>query len=127
MTEKLEFYKCDICGNFVQIILNGVGELVCCGEKMNHLIPKQDEENEISEKHTPIIETKENKTSVTLKKHPMTPEHYIQFIEIYKKDKSEIHLKYLEPNDVAEFNISSCLEEIEALENCNIHGLWKSK
>ena len=48
----------------------------------------------------------------------------IQFIEIYKKDKSELHLKYLNPGDIAEFNITCLPEEIDAIEFCNIHGLW---
>lgn len=127
MTEKLELYKCKICGNLVQVILNGIGELVCCGEAMEHLVPHLEENNELSKKHTPIIEESENKRFVRLKYHPMAPEHYIQFIEIYPKDKSRLHLKYLNPNDIAEFEITHFEENIEALEHCNIHGLWKNK
>ena len=57
----------------------------------------------------------------------MKPEHYIQFIEVYSKDKSCLHLKYLNPNDVAEFDISYLDDNFEALEYCNIHGLWINK
>ena len=125
MTEKLELYKCNICGNLIQVLLTGVGELVCCGHTMDHLIPHQDEKNEFTEKHTPRIEKDENNRFVRLKYHPMTPEHYIQFIEVYPKDKSRLHLKYLTPNDIAEFDITHFEENIEALEYCNIHGLWQ--
>ena len=86
MTEKLELYKCHICGNLVQVLLNGVGELVCCGQNMEHLEPHQEENNELAEKHVPRIEQEDGKRFVRLKYHPMIPEHYIQFIEIYPKD-----------------------------------------
>ena len=126
MTETLELYKCNICGNLVQVILNGEGELVCCGEAMKHLVPSQEQNNELAEKHTPMIEQDENSRFVKLKYHPMSPEHYIQFIEVYPKDKSRLHLKYLNPNEIAEFDITHFEENIEAIEHCNIHGLWKS-
>ncbi len=127
MTEKLDLYKCNICGNTVQVLLNGIGELVCCGEKMEHLIPHTEENPELTEKHTPVFEKRENEQFVTLKYHPMIPEHYIQFIETFSKDKNEVHLKYLYPNEKAESNISCLKGDLEALELCNIHGLWRSQ
>ena len=127
MTEKLELYRCNVCGNLVQVVLSGAGELVCCEERMVLLTPHQDELNELSEKHVPEIENNDGKTLVTLRKHPMLPEHYIQFIEVCSKDKSHFSLKYLEPNDNAEFDITNFSEEFEAIEYCNIHGLWKNK
>ena len=125
MTEKLEIYKCHICGNVVQVLLNGMGELVCCGENMKLLEP-QFEENELGEKHIPQIIEENNKKYVRLDKHPMINEHYIQFIEVCSKDKSEIRLKYLYPNQKAEFDISDFDSE-NAVELCNIHNLWRSK
>ena len=127
MTEKLEIYKCHICGNLIQVILSGVGELVCCGQPMEHLIPHKEEGNELAEKHTPVIEQEENSRFVRLKYHPMIPEHYIQFIEVYPKDKSRLYLKYLNPNEPAEFEITHFEEIMDALEYCNIHGLWINK
>ena len=59
--EKLEIYKCHVCGNIVQVLLNGMGELVCCGENMKHLEP-QFEENELGEKHVPQIIEENDKT-----------------------------------------------------------------
>lgn len=125
MTEKLEIYKCHICGNVVQVLLNGMGDLVCCGENMKHLEP-QFEENELGEKHVPEIIEENGKKFVRLDKHPMINEHYIQFIEVCSKDKSEIRLKYLYPNQKAEFDISDFNSE-NAIELCNIHNLWRSK
>ena len=127
MTEKLEIYKCHICGNLVQVLLNGMGELVCCGEKMEHLIPKEEDNSELAEKHKPVIEQQDDKRYVTLKYHPMIPEHFIQFIEVYPKDKSRLYLKYLKPNESAEVDITHFEENIEAIEYCNIHGLWGNK
>ena len=127
MTEKLELYKCHICGNLVQVLVNGIGELVCCGQNMENLVPKYEENNGLAEKHVPIIEEENNRRIVTLKHHPMVEEHYIQFIEIYPKDKSRLYLKFLQPNEIAEFDITHFEENVEVLENCNIHGLWKMK
>lgn len=127
MTEKLDLYKCHICGNLVQVLLNGAGELVCCGEAMEHLIPHLEENNELSEKHTPILEKEGDRRYVRLKYHPMIPEHYIQFVEVYPKDKSRLYLKYFNPSENVEMDITHFEENIEALEHCNIHGLWKNK
>ena len=125
MTEKLEIYKCNICGNVVQILLNGMGDLVCCGENMQHL-QCQFKEDELGEKHVPQIFEEDGKKVVKLEKHPMSKEHYIQFIEVFSKDKSEVRLKYLYPDQIAEFDISN-FEDVGAVELCNIHGLWRSK
>lgn len=135
MTEKTEFYRCNICGNTVQVLINGIGELSCCGEKMEYLEP-QYEENEIGEKHVPEIENRhegcengvcENRTVITLRKHPMTKEHYIQFIAAKNKQNDEIRIKYLKPEQIAEYDITNFCQEACAVEYCNIHGLWRSK
>lgn len=127
MTEKLELYKCQICGNLVQVILPGFGELVCCNEKMEKLIPKENDNTEASEKHIPEIYKEENSRFVKLIHHPMNNEHYIQFIEAYNNDKTKMILQYFNPDEKAEMEITGFAENIEALENCNIHGLWRNK
>ena len=127
MTEKFDLYKCQVCGNVVQVLLNGVGQLVCCEQPMTNMVPREESGNELAEKHTPVIEQDENKRFVRLRMHPMTEEHYIQFIEVYTKDKKNLHLKFLEPNEIAEFDITNFEDELETLELCNIHGLWRSK
>ena len=126
MTKKLEIYKCEICGNIVQVLISGEGELVCCGEKMKKQ-EIQTSREEIGEKHMPEIEIRDDKKYVTVNKHPMSEEHYIQFIEVTDKNKSKMYLKYLSPNDKAEFKIPKCMDEIEAVSYCNIHRLWGNK
>lgn len=128
MTEKLELYKCNICGNMVQVLIEGAGELYCCGEPMELLSAQVDDNRDgLGEKHTPEIEVYEDKKCITLKKHPMQKEHYIQFIEAYPKDKSKLYIKFLEPNEKPELDITHFEENIVALEHCNIHGLWKNR
>ena len=135
MTEKLEFYYCKLCGNLVQVLEEGAGELVCCGENMEHLVP-QYEENELGEKHVPEIVTEHEGCEtgmcrevkyVKLPHHPMTKEHYIQFIEAQSKDKKYLYLKFLQPDEKAEFDITNFEGESDAFEFCNIHGLWRGK
>lgn len=135
MSVKFGIYKCNICGNVVQVFEAGEGELVCCGEEME-LLSTQYEENEIGEKHVPGIETVHEgcetgmcteATYVSLSKHPMTKEHYIQFIEVINKNKDEIRIKFFKPEEAAKYNITGFCEKPSALEFCNIHGLWRSK
>ncbi len=122
-TEKLQLYKCEVCGNLIQVIVPSYGELVCCSQPMK-LQTVQHDSTEMGEKHAPKLEFRENKSYVQVKTHPMLPEHYIQFIEVYKKDKSILHLKYLNPGEIPEFEITNFDDDIEAIEFCNIHGLW---
>ena len=124
MTEKFEIYKCEICGNVVQVLKQGAGELVCCGEAMHHLKPQHDIESGLGEKHNPKIEERDGETFVHVKSHPMINEHYIEFVEAYTKNKSSMIIKFFKPEDIAEMRVPYSAEEIDALEMCNIHGLW---
>lgn len=122
MTLKLQIYKCNICGNLVQILQEGDGNLVCCGKEME-LMEIQYDTEELGEKHTPKIENKNDKKYVNVIGHPMTNEHYIQFIETFTNDKKEIHLKFFAPNETPE--MESKLEgEFNSIEFCNVHKLW---
>ena len=123
MTQKFQIYKCEICGNLIQVLLEGNGELVCCGKNMI-LQAIQHDTNELGEKHAPKYEQRNDETFVTVKSHPMVNEHYIQFIETYTKDKNEMHIKYFYPQETAEMNISHFTKEVESIEFCNIHRLW---
>ena len=122
MTIKLQIYKCSICGNVVQILNDGDGNLICCGKEME-LLPIQYDTNELGEKHTPKIEIKYGKKYVNVIGHPMTNEHYIQFIESYTKDKKELHLKFFYPNEIPEME-AKLGEDFNSIELCNIHNLW---
>jgi len=122
MVKRYEVYKCEICGNIVEVIHAGGGQLVCCGQPMKLMEAKKEEEG--YEKHLPVIEKKENKVVVKVGSvpHPMEEKHFIEMIEVITKDDRVLR-KYLKPGDKpeAEFDV----EEIkEAREYCTIHGLW---
>lgn len=126
MTKRLEMYRCKICGNFVQVLLNGEGELVCCGEPMELLNPKTIDV--MKEKHVPKFIRHDNgaiSVRVGSELHPMTDEHYIMFIETVSSDKNKITIEYLYPLMSPE--IFSNINDGTALEYCNIHGLWEGK
>lgn len=122
MTNKKEIYKCEVCGNIVEVLHNGVGTLVCCGQPMKLIEEKIQEEG--NEKHIPIIQ--ENEEGVNVKvgsvKHPMTPEHYIEWIEISTENGES--KKFLTPDDKPEANFPVKNKNIKAREYCNVHGLW---
>ena len=126
MTEKLEIYRCKICRNTVQVILNGEGELVCCGEKMGKLVPNTTE-NATTEYHIPVYKTDNDGNQyiqVGKEKHPMTEEHHIEFIERISQAKNYMYLEY--PDNEPVINIESHTNNDEtALEYCNLHGLWR--
>jgi superoxide reductase len=131
MTEKFEMYRCEICGNFVQVLLEGDGELTCCGQAMTHLEPKGADAEMLGEKHVPVFEDLgdgRGEIKIGSIPHPMTPEHQIMFIEAISKDKKCFKLKYLEPGDDPKMEIPHCFDKIGcAKEYCNLHGLWKGK
>ncbi len=129
MTERLELYKCQICGNLVEVVLNGYGQLVCCGQNMIHLEEQTNADELLNEKHVPIIERTEEGVSVFVGSvpHPMVPEHYIQFIEAISPDKRYVKRKYLYPNEEPLLVVKCGCEEVIAREYCNVHGAWTSK
>ena len=123
MTEMLEIYKCDVCGNIVEVLHQGIGKLVCCGKEMNLLEEKREEEGK--EKHLPVIEKSETEVKVKVGsvEHPMDENHYIEWIEIIADGK--VYRKFLKPGDEPEAEFEIVAENIEARAYCNIHGLWK--
>lgn len=126
-TRKLGIYKCDQCGNIVEVLHTGPGGLVCCGEEMNLLEEKTEDEG--GEKHVPVIEKQENGYLVKVGsvEHPMEESHYIEWIELLA-DGQLLQRKHLEPNAKPEalFCLETDHESVEAREFCNLHGLWKS-
>ena len=123
MTEKFEIYKCEICGNIIQILQSGAGQPVCCGEEMK-LEKIQQKQDELGEKHIPIFSEEDGNKFVSVPYHPMIEEHYIQFIEVFSKDKDELHLKFFKPSDFPKFETTHFPHLSEAVEYCNIHRLW---
>lgn len=127
--KRLDFYKCEICGNLVQTFVVGGGELVCCGQPMTKLDANK-KENTMLEKHVPIFVKSENgddEVRVGEILHPMTPEHYIMFIETISKDKKDVHIKFLQPNEDPKMILHDKSDGMSAFEFCNIHGLWEGK
>lgn len=125
MTELRQIYKCNICGNIIEVIHTGVGQLVCCGQPMELLKEKTVDIG--LEKHVPVIEKVGNKVKVKVGSvpHPMEEKHYIEWIEIVANGKT--CRKFLKPGEKPEAEFETTAERIEAREYCNVHGLWKTK
>ena len=123
MAERLEVYKCDACGNIVEVIHGGGGELVCCGEPMQLLV--ENTVDAAKEKHVPVIEKVEGgvKVKVGDVAHPMEDKHYIEWIEIIAGDKAD--RQFLKPGEAPEAVFKTDAENVTAREFCNLHGLWK--
>jgi superoxide reductase len=124
MAEKLEIYKCERCGNIVEVIHGGDGELVCCGEPM-----KRYEENTVDaakEKHVPVIEKTADgfKVKVGSVPHPMEEKHYIEWVELIADGKA--YRQFLNPGEAPEAFFKIDAEQVTAREYCNVHGLWKA-
>jgi len=125
MTEQKEVFKCNVCGNIVEVLHAGVGQLVCCGQPMELLTEKTEDVG--LEKHVPVIERVGNKVTVKVGSipHPMEQKHHIEWIQIIADGGT--CRKFLKPRDKPEAEFEIVAEKIEAREYCNIHGLWRSK
>ncbi|MBT3395400.1 desulfoferrodoxin [archaeon] len=125
MTEKKQIYKCQICGNIVEVLHEASAPLFCCGEPMQNM--EENTEDASNEKHVPIIERVDGSVIVKVGsvEHPSDEEHHIEWIEITSSKKS--YKKFLKAGDKpeAEFKIDS--EDVVARAYCNLHGLWRSK
>ena len=126
MTRRTEIYKCDICGNIVEVLHAGAGELVCCGKPMRLCIANTVDASK--EKHVPVIEktTEGVKVSVGSIPHPMEDKHYIEWIEIHADGK--VLRQFLKPGEppAAQFVALQAAGPLTAFEYCNLHGLWKA-
>ena len=123
MAKMMQVYKCEICGNIVEVLHGGEGTLVCCGQDMTLL-----EENTVDasrEKHVPEIEKTSSgvKVKVGSQSHPMEEKHYIEWIEIIYDGK--LCRRWLKPGDAPEAEFAVEAENVSAREYCNLHGLWK--
>jgi len=125
MAEKLEIYKCTVCGNIVEVLHGGAGELVCCGQPMENLAAKTADEGK--EKHVPVIEKINGgiKVKVGGVPHPMEDNHYIEWIEILADGKA--YRQFLNPGDAPEAEFGVEIGTVAAREHCSVHGLWKGE
>lgn len=124
MTKKLEIYKCEICGNIVEMVHAGNGELVCCNQPMKLFI--ENTVDAAKEKHVPVVEKTAGgfKVKVGSVSHPMEEKHYIEWIEAIADGKA--YRQFLSPGSVPEAFFAMEADEITIREYCNIHGLWKA-
>ncbi len=125
MTKRLQVYKCDVCGNMVEMIHEGAGELVCCGQPMT--LQKENTTDGAKEKHVPVMEDTPAGCKVTVGsvKHPMEDKHYIEWIELIV-DGSAFR-KFFKPGDDPSVVFKGMKTQgAMAREYCNIHGLWKA-
>ncbi|MEJ2469625.1 MAG: desulfoferrodoxin [Desulfuromonadales bacterium] len=125
MPKLNEVYKCDVCGNIVEVLNGSSAALVCCGEKMN--LQTENTVDAAQEKHVPVIEV--GSDSITVKigsvPHPMTEEHYIQWIELIADDK--VYRQNLNPSAAPEATFPVIAEKVTAREYCNLHGHWSAQ
>lgn len=124
MTKRLQIYKCEICGNMVEMIHEGIGQLVCCGQPMKYY-----EENTVDashEKHVPVVEKIEGgfKIKVGSVPHPMEEKHYIEWIELVADGRS--YREFLKPGQAPEAIFMISASNVSVREYCNLHGLWRS-
>ncbi len=124
MTKKNEVYKCALCGNIVEVLHTGAGELVCCGQPMDLMA-----ENTIDaaqEKHVPVVGKVDNgyKVAVGSVAHPMEEKHWIQWIELVADGK--VYRQDLKPGDAPEATFCVDADTVTARAYCNLHGHWKS-
>ena len=124
MTEKLQIYKCEVCGNIVEMLHAGVGELVCCGQPMK--LNQENTTDASKEKHVPVIDQTAAGIKVTVGSvlHPMEQTHYIEWIEVIADGKA--YRQFLHPGEAPEATFELKAEEVTAREYCNLHGLWKT-
>jgi superoxide reductase len=135
MTSRGQIWKCNICGNVVEVLHEGADSLVCCGQPMILMSNKIEEEGlhssqvpPLGAKHRPVIEADKDGVVVRVGSvpHPMEDVHYIEWIEIFTK--KGVSKKFLKPGDepIAKFPVSVDVSEVSARAYCNVHGLWKN-
>jgi superoxide reductase len=125
MTKQNDLYKCEVCGNIVEVMHTGAGALVCCNEEM--VLQSENTVDAAQEKHVPVIEV--GADSITVKvgsvPHPMQTEHYIEWIELIADGK--VYRQNLQPSDDPQATFPVIAENVTAREYCNLHGHWSAK
>jgi superoxide reductase len=123
MTKRLQVYKCEVCGNMVEVIHDGPGQLVCCNQPMT--LQEENTVDAAQEKHVPVIEKTAEGIVVKVGsvEHPMQDAHFIEWIQLLADGKA--YRQFLNPGEkpVATFKVEG--KDLSAREYCNLHGLWK--
>lgn len=125
MPNLLEVYKCELCGNIVEVIHGGGATLVCCGQDMT--LMTENTVDAAKEKHVPVIEFADGgvKIKVGSVSHPMEEKHYIEWVEIVADGKA--YRQFLKPGEAPEAFFPVAVKTLTVREYCNLHGLWSAK
>jgi len=125
MAQRLEMYRCNLCGHIVMVFAGGSGELTCCNQPMEHLA--ENTTDAAQEKHVPVVEKTDSgyKVKVGSVPHPMEEEHFIQWIELLADDT--LLCRFLKPGEAAEATFAVEGDSVAAREYCNLHGYWKGE
>ncbi|PLX75164.1 MAG: desulfoferrodoxin [Desulfuromonas sp.] len=122
MTKVNELYKCELCGNIVEVLHSGPGALVCCNQKM--MLLAENTVDAAKEKHVPVIEIGADRITVKVGSvaHPMQDEHYIEWIELISDGK--VYRQNLQPGQEPQATFPVIANQVTAREYCNLHGHW---
>jgi len=125
MAKQLEVYKCEVCGNIVEVLHGGKGELVCCKKPM--VLQVENTVDAAKEKHVPVVTKTADgfKVAVGSVAHPMEDKHYIEWIELIADGKA--YREFLKPGQAPEAEFCVQAQSVAAREYCNVHGLWKAE
>ena len=127
MVNLKEIYKCNVCGNVVEVHKAGVGTLVCCSQNM--VLQTENTQEAATEKHIPVIKIEGDKVMVIVGEveHPMEEKHFIEWVQVVTSTKT--FMKYLAPKDKpsASFEIPQSDEIKRVRAYCNLHGLWSAE
>ncbi len=123
----MKFYRCAHCGNIIAFAISSGVPVVCCGEKMQEIIPNTTDA--ANEKHVPVISFEGNTVTVNVGSvaHPMLPEHYIAWVALETRTGNQRKTLPLENGPVVTFALTEGDEPIAAYAYCNLHGLWKAE
>jgi superoxide reductase len=123
MVERLQIYKCEVCGNIIEVLHGGKGQLICCNQPMK--LFTENTVDAAKEKHVPVLEKATGGVTVKVGSvaHPMEEKHYIEWIELLVDGKA--YRQFLKPGDAPEALFTIKADKVEAREYCNLHGLWK--
>lgn len=125
MAKLLEVYKCELCGNIVEVVHAGGGVISCCGQEMKLL--SENTVDAAKEKHVPVIEVTNGSVKVTIGSvaHPMEEKHYIEWIELIADGK--VYRQALNPGDEPTATFAVTAQKLTARELCNLHGVWSAQ
>lgn len=124
MAERLQVFRCEVCGHVIQVMHGGAGTLVCCNQPMQQLT--ENTTDAAQEKHVPVVERDGEKVTVRVGSvdHPMEEKHYIEWIEVAAGD--EVMQRYLKPGDPPHATFEVTSKDLTVRAYCNLHGLWRA-